>query len=67
MTAMSWKSSTAKPACPPLVRISPFSSSDCRTIAVEDIARIMPVTRAVSQPSPKSRPSPASTSAVTLT
>ena len=42
--------------------------SVCRTIAVDDMARIMPTVSASSQPSPAStRPSPASASTVSVT
>ena len=67
MTAMSWKSSTAKAPCPPAVRSSPFSFRVCSTIAVEDIARIIPVVSAMLQASPSARPSPATASAVSAT
>jgi hypothetical protein len=43
MTAMSWKRRTEKLAWPPRVCSTPFSASDCKTMAVDDIATIRPI------------------------
>ncbi|GAB1362624.1 hypothetical protein MASR1M32_18600 [Rhodobacter sp.] len=54
-TAMSCVSRTAKPARPPGLRIRPFSVSVCSTMAVEDIASIIPITMALRQFCPASQ------------
>ena len=67
MTAMSWKSSTAKEASPPAVFMSPRSVSDCKTIAVEDIARISPTANADCQDKPNQDATKPITTAVPTT
>src|SRR5690606_15003099 len=58
MTAMSWKSNTAKELCPACVFINPFSFRVWRTMAVEDSANIIPMASATCQLSPKPRARP---------
>ena len=53
MTAISWVNKTAKIERPPRLLIKPRSDSVCSTIAVEDSARISPMTNPVAAGYPK--------------
>jgi hypothetical protein len=61
---MSCARSTENDPCPPSERISPFSFSVCRTIAVEDSARTRPTASATLHPSPKTMPTAMTAAAV---
>ena len=67
MTARSWKSSTENELWPAEVFISPFSARDCNTMAVDDMASVMPMAMAALSGVPKTSAAAATSKVVAST